>query len=277
MPGARQPEPFSWQPPTFHPNTVWYNQCFTDPAKTDLKFLEDNPYWLWTLATTRLYVEAAKNKFVVAMPDIIEGLDILAALFGTQELLAFLLDCPEEIHRLLRQLDDIYWQAFDPIYELIKDERGGNAFMAFQIWGPGRTLKSQCDFAAMISPDMFAEFVCPYLERQCARADYVIFHLDGPSCIRHLPHLLSIKNLKGVQWVPGAGAAEVDPIGRHWWTSVWEPIHAAGKNMLALGCSSPAAVETFIREFGKTGTFIHIDCNTEAEARRLLEKSENWS
>jgi 5-methyltetrahydrofolate--homocysteine methyltransferase len=262
--------------PSFEPTTVWYNPCFTDPAKTDLRFLENSPYWTWTLETTRLYLEAARGRFIVAMPDIIEGLDILAALFGTQELLGFLLECPDDIHRLLDQLDDLYWKAFDPLYDMLKDERNGNAFMAFQIWGPGRTLKSQCDFSAMISPDMFAEFVCPHLERQCERADFVIFHLDGPSCIRHLPHLLKIKKLKGIQWIPGAGAVEEDPAARYWWDSVWRPIREAGKNMLALGARSSASAEAFIREFGWTGTYVFHHCPTETEARRLLKASETW-
>ena len=263
--------------PGFSPATVWYDPCFEDPAAVDLEFLADNEYWHWTVEATRLYLERAKGKFLVGIPDMIEGLDVLAALFGTQELLTFLIDCPDEIHRLLGQLDDIYWDAFDPLYEMLKDDRDGNAYVAFQIWGPGRTLKTQCDFAAMISPAMFAEFVCPYMEKQCQRADFSLYHLDGPDCIRHLPVLLSeVPSLKAVQWVPGAGNPHRHCADPAWWDVIWRPVYASGRAANVLG-NSPEMVQAFVREFGWTGTFVGTGCETESDARRLLDEAAGWS
>lgn len=262
--------------PGFSPSTVWYNPCFTDPAKVDLKWNSDNPYWQWTLETTRFYLEQAKGKFIVGIPDIIEGLDILAGLFGTQELLMFMVDCPEEVHRLLDQLDDLYWQAFDPLYELVRDEQDGNAFIAFQIWGAGKTLKTQCDFAAMISPDMFSEYVCPHMERQCARADFSLYHLDGPDCIRHLEVLLrEVPSLDAVQWVPGAGSAHEQCADPAWWDCIWHPVYASGKSAHVLG-NSPEITKAFVQEFGWKATYMGTGCKTEAEARRLLKEAPGW-
>ena len=261
----------------FAPETVWYEPCFKDPAKVDLEIRSDNEYWRWTVAATRLYMERAAGKFLVGIPDMVEGLDVLAALFGTQELLTFLIDCPAEIHRLLRQLDEIYWEAFDPLYEMVKDEREGNVYAAFQIWGPGRTLKTQCDFAAMLSPDMFAEFVCPYMEKQCQQADFSLYHLDGPDCIRHLPVLLSeVPSLKAVQWVAGAGNQHVQSADPAWWDVIWRPVYASGRAANVLG-NSPEMVEAFVREFGWAGTFVGTGCETESEARRLLDEAGGWS
>jgi 5-methyltetrahydrofolate--homocysteine methyltransferase len=266
---------FLGSPPHFAETTVWYDPCYSDPAGVNLSLSPDNAYWKWTVNTTRQYQAASRGKYLVAMPDMIEGLDTLAALLGTQELLTYLLDKPREIHRLLRQVNDLYWRAFDPLYDIIKDERGGNAFMAFQIWGPGRTLKSQCDFSAMISPDMFAEFVCPYLEEQCARADFSVFHLDGPSCIGHLKHLLSVPSLKAVQWTPGAGSESVYPGHRVWWDRIWRPVYAAGKSALVLS-NTPDLVEPFLKEFGWKGTYLSSSTTTERAARKLLVDSWKW-
>jgi 5-methyltetrahydrofolate--homocysteine methyltransferase len=257
----------------YMPETIWYTPCFKDPAKANVLFRPESEYWQWTIETTKFYRNAARGKFLAGVPDLIEGLDILSELLGTQELLTYLIDCPQEIHRLLNQIDGIYWQAFEPLYNLVKDERGGNAFIAFQIWGPGRTLKSQCDFSAMISPDMFAEFVCPYLERQCARAAFSVFHLDGPSCIRHLEHLVKVPSLKAVQWTPGyPNPAAAD---HKWWDSIWRPVYTAGKAALVLG-NPPELVEPFLKEFGWTGTYIGTGCKTEQEARKLLEHAQQW-
>ena len=262
--------------PGFDHHTVWYRPCFDDPAKVDLKLAADNEYWQWSLDATRFYLEAAQGRFIVGVPDIIEGLDILAGLFGNAALATFLIDCPDEIHRLLNQLDDIYWQAFDPLYEMVKDDRGGNAFIAFQIWGPGRTLKTQCDFGALISPDMFAEFVCPYMERQCARADCSLYHLDGPDCIHHLKLILElVPSLDAVQWVPGAGHPARHCADRAWWDAIWRPIYASGKAAHVLG-NPPAMAEDFVREFGWRGTYVGTGCDTESAARRLLDAAVTW-
>jgi hypothetical protein len=259
--------------PVFMPETIWYKPVFKDPATAHPRFDPANPYWQWTLKSLEAMQAAGRGKFLAGIPDLIEGIDVLSELLGTEELLTYLLDCPEEIHRLLNELDPIYWQAFDPLYERLKDERQGNAFIAFQIWGPGRTLKSQCDFSAMISPDMFAEFVCPYLERQCARADFSVFHVDGPKCIPHLEPLLKVKSLTAIQWTPGyPNPGPADPC---WWKPVWEKVYAAGKSALVLG-NKPSHVEPFIREFGWTGSFVGTGTKTEAEARKLLADSESW-
>ena len=261
----------------FDHSTVWYHKCFDHPADIDLRLDPDNEYWRWTVETTRHYLRRAEGKFIVGMPDIIEGLDILAGLLGTQELLMYMVDCPEQIHRLLDQLDDLYFQAFDPLYEMIRDERGGNAFIAFQIYGPGKTLKTQCDFAAMISPRMFAEFVCPHMQRQCERADFSLYHLDGPDCIRHLDVLLThVPALDAVQWVPGAGNAHPHNADPHWWDIIWRPVYEAGKAVQVLN-NPPEMIEQFVREFGWTGTFAGTYCQTERQARDMLDAAANWS
>lgn len=259
--------------PIFMPETIWYSPVFKDPAKAKLKLDPGNAYWKWTLESIAKMKKAGKGKFLVGIPDLIEGIDILSELLGTQELLTYLLDCPDEIHRLLNDLDPIYWQAFDPLYDLVKDDRNGNAFIAFQIWGPGRTLKSQCDFSAMISPDMFAEFVCPYLERQCARADFSVFHVDGPKCIPHLEPLLKVKSLTAIQWTPGY--PNPAPADRVWWKPVWEKVYAAGKGALVLG-NKPSQIEPFLKEFGWAGSYLGTYTKTEAEARKILKDAQHW-
>jgi 5-methyltetrahydrofolate--homocysteine methyltransferase len=259
--------------PVFADDTVWYKPVFKDPATARLEFRGDNPWWRWTLDTTRRYLDAARGKCAVAIPDLIEGIDVLSELLGTEELLTYLVDCPDEIHRLLRQLDDLYYQAFDPLYELTRDDRGGNAFIAFHAWGPGRTLKSQCDFSAMISPGMFAEFVAPYLERQCARCDFSTYHLDGVNAIRHLDVLCQVKSLKAIQWTPGY--PNPPSADRMWWDRVWRKVYASGKSAMVLG-NPPEMVEPFLREFGAAGTMITTGTATEHEARELMDNCKKW-
>ena len=58
----------------------------------------------------------------------------------------------------------------------------------------------------------------------CRKLANPFYHLDGPGELPHLDALLSIPELKGVQWIPGAG----QPDYTHW-PEVYRKIRAAGK------------------------------------------------
>ncbi|MDP6449855.1 MAG: hypothetical protein QF773_03485 [Lentisphaeria bacterium] len=259
--------------PNFTPDTVWYEPIPADPTGIELRFDANNEYWQWMVTALHEYRQAASGRFSLAIPALVEGLDILAELFGTQNLLTYLVDCPQEIHRLLDELDEIYFEVYDQLYELVCDGTGGHSMSHFSVWAPGRAAVVQCDFSCMISGDMFAEFVVPHLERQCARLDYSLYHLDGPNAVRHLEHLVTVPDLTAIEWTPGAGNPyAADPV---WWDPVWQPIYAAGK--LAHCWAVPAdSIEPFVKEFGQKGTMVTTGCDTEAQARALLNTSIGW-
>ena len=184
--------------PTFMPETVWYNPYIDDITAARVpQFDETNRFWHATLDLVTKGVERLKGRALVSFPDLIEGLDTISSLVGNDELLFYLVDAPEHVHRFQEALVGRYFDYYDRLYEIIKDDDGGSCFSAFATWGPGKTAKVQCDFSAMISPRMYEEFVVPYLARQCARLDFSVFHLDGPCCLQHLDLLCSIEIYEG--------------------------------------------------------------------------------
>lgn len=257
--------------PNFANDTVWYESCFDDIKKASIKYDENNRWWKWTLDTLRKLKEATEGKCVTAMPDLIENLDTLSAVLDPQKLLVYLMDEPKEVHRLQRELMDIWFIYFDAVYDVIKDETGGSAFMAFNVWAPGRMAKTQCDFSAMISPKMFDEFVIPYLEEQCNKLDYSLYHLDGPDAICHLNLLLKIKKLNAIQWQPGAGKPMADD---ETWHGILKRILDNGKS-IQVGMP-PEAVKGFVKKFGKRGLNIHTWTDSEKDALELFAESKKW-
>jgi len=197
--------------PVFDHGTVWYEPCIDDLVTgPDLRWDPGNKWFRAHMDLIGAGLERAQSRYYVGIPDLIEGLDTLAALHNNARLLVDLLDSPAEVHRYLEQVTDLYFQAFDPMYDLVKDDQGGCMFSAFQTWAPGRYAKLQCDVSAAIGPRHFAEFVAPYLEAQCRRLDYAMYHLDGVCAVRHLDALLEIPGLQCIQWTPGAGEPGVD-------------------------------------------------------------------
>jgi len=259
--------------PHFDTNTVWYEPCLDDLEQAPELALDPGNEWFQAhLALIRYGLERARGRYLVGIPDLIEGLDTLAALHNNQRLLLDLVDRPRTVHRFLRQITDLYFEAFDPMYELVRDEVGGCCFSAFAAWAPRRYAKLQCDFSAMIGPAMFGKFVAPYLAAQCERLDYAMYHLDGPDCIRHLDALLGVPRLQVIQWTPGAGAPGVhDPC----WYDMYRHI-LERKCVILMGVPLGQA-EQVVKAIGARGVLMVSWAESVEEGLRALEAAKAWS
>ena len=272
--GSGSMNPFLGCTIDFQKDTLWYNPIADNPEDIDRLVIDKSGfYWKWTQEALLYVMNRSKGRYITTMPDLIEGLDILSELFGTQEFLMHLIDCPDAVHRLLDQLDDLYFEAYDSLSEIIKSPEGYVPYMAFNAWGKGRAAKVQCDFSAMISPDMYFEFVVPHLQRQCRRLDYTVYHLDGPGAICHLDAVLSIPELNAVQWEPGAGNPHAGD--KIWRDKIWKKVYAAGKSAFLHGIPADE-IESFVKEFGTDGTLIITDVSTEDNAKKLMDRSLQW-
>ncbi len=253
--------------PKFDDNTVWYSECITDPDDCPaLSLTKTEPWWLAYKRIMQKMQGASQGDFLVGMPAFGSNLDVLAELRGTQELLYDLLDRPVWIKQKLEEINQAFFMAFADYYEHIRLTDGSSAYTYFHIWGPGKVSQVQCDFAAMISPEMFEEFVVPPLQRQCAWLDRSLFHLDGPSCICHLDHLLAIPELDAVQWTPGAGEPGA---GDDKWFGLYERILNAGKSAQILGISVEEA-KRILNTFGSKGVYLSVHVNSETEADDIM-------
>lgn len=247
------------------PGTVWCEPFIDDPEKFAFRPDPDNFYWQFCQRLGREQVELARDRCAVAFPDLIEGLDTLEAMRGASHLLIDLYDRPEWVRRSLDRITDLYFHYYDRLYDMFKDETGGSVFWA---WAPGRMAKLQCDFSAMIGPDMFAEFMVPVLNRMCGRLDHCMYHWDGPGAIPHHNHLLGISRLDMLQWTPGAGQPPTDD--PRWWP-LYHKTAEAGKKIMA-GCGSLESLRAMKREFGDAlkQFMIPMGVNTPAEAREAM-------
>ena len=252
--------------PGFAESTVWFKPCVDSLHDTPLPEFDPENEWLVThLGLIRGLREAFADDAWVTVPDLVESLDILAALRDPMHFLYDLMDCPDDVHRWLARINDLYLPCYDRFYDIVRHDDGSSAFTAFQIWGPGKTAKVQCDFAAMISPDQFAEFYAPYVAAQVDQLARSLYHLDGPDCICHVPHLLAVENLNAIQWTCGAGNP---PGGDETWYPLYEQILGGGKGLQV--SMDADAVEPFLKRFGPDGVYILTNVKTQREADELV-------
>ena len=260
----------------FGESTVWFHPCLDDAAvRSDqpIVFDEANSAYQAIRHMLEAALRRADGRYLIGIPDLVEHFDILAAMRGTQTLLMDLFDDPAWVHRRLTELNDAYFAVYDRLYELLRDDEGAVAFCAFNLWGPGRTAKVQCDACSMLGPDAFREFVQPYLDDQCRRLDYAMYHLDGKECLQHVNALLEIEPLRAIQWTPGATAG-----GRRGGHPDWHPLYRrildAGKSV-QIHCG-PDDVIPLLDKFGPAGLYFMTGTNDRDAAERLIEKAEAY-
>jgi len=251
-------------------DTVWFD---TDPIIKDFKNLPkielDTNSEMWKLCEelTQTFCERSDGKYFTSMADVGGGLDIMASLRGTNELLYDLYDTPDEIKALIGRIRE-YWKAkFTHLYNISqKYQSGMTSWMP--IWCEKRYYPLQADFAAMISPDMFEEFAMPDLKEQTEFLDHSVFHLDGPNMIPHLDHLLSLPRLDAIQWSAGAGNSdELDEC----YFEMYQKIQKAGKNVVIFCGADVERIEKLLKALNPNQLFISAGANDEYTVNAIVE------
>lgn len=257
----------------FAPDTVWYEPVIDDPENhPPLEFDPDNAPFRALLAMTRANVEHAAGRYLVGMPDLVENVDILSAMRDPQTLMMDMIERPAWVRRCVDQINRAYFEVFDAFYEVVRDPGGGNVFTAFNVWGPGKTAKVQCDASAMFSPAMFREFVAPALTAQCDWLDYSMYHLDGTAAMVHVDALLSIEPLHAIEWTPGAREpGGGDPR----WYDLYKHIKAGGKSVQAIGVR-PDEVLPLLDAVGPEGMYVMTGVNNEDDGLAIAEKVQAY-
>ena len=252
-------------------DTIWIHP---DPNyKDDIVFDPNHPNYLLHKALLKACKEKAQGHYYVGMPDLMEGLDVLAAIKGTDKVLLDTVMQPELLEHQMQQINDIYFRVFDELYDIIR-EGDEMAFCYFSSWAPGKMSKLQSDISTMISVDDYRRFVQPFIREQCQKIDYTLYHLDGVGAMRHLDALLEIEELNAIQWTPGVGEPQG---GSPKWYDLYKKILAHGKSVMACWVTLDE-LRPLLDNIGGDGVHLEMDFHNEREveqAMRIIEKYQS--
>lgn len=262
--------------PGFSPETVWFEPCIDRcESPEDLPrfhFDETNRWWQVTKATLEACARMGRGKYLVGCPDLVENVDILAALRDPQTLLMDMIERPGWVEQRVAEINDVWFAVYQRIYDIIRLPDGSSVFGAFRLWGPGKTAKVQCDASAMFSPDMFRRFVVPSLTEQCRWLDNSLYHLDGTQAVCHLDSLLSIEELDAIEWTPQAG---IEGGGHSRWFDLYKRILDAGKSVQVVGASR-AEILPLLDAIGGKGVYVITGFSSAREAETLMAEVEQY-
>lgn len=233
--------------------TVWFG--LDKPAEYEnlnFNYDPDNVWWRRIKEITAAAVERWGDRVSIAHTDLGGALDVLVSFRTGQNLLCDFIDAPDAVIGAARKINELWNRYYDELFDIIKNSGRGTTPWA-PIWSPKRTYMLQCDVSYGISPKMFEKFVAPDLDDICSRLDHAFYHLDGKGQIPHLDILLSMKNLKGIQWIPGAGELQAED-----WLPLLKRIRDGGK--LCQVYTTQDGARKIVRELGGRGFAIQVFC-----------------
>jgi hypothetical protein len=259
--------------PEFTDATVWYHPCIKDPeAAPKLRFDPKNKWWRLHEGLLEESVKLSRGRYLVGCPDLIENIDILVSLRGMEPVLTDMLDCPEWIERMVAEINQMFFKAYDRVYKIIQQPDGSAAFSAFHLWAPGKIAKVQCDASAAFGPSHFKRFVVPALTAQCEWLDYSMYHLDGTQAMCHLDLLLGIEPLDAIEWTPQHG---IPGGGSPQWYDLYRRIIKGGKSVQAVGVAA-GEVGPLLDAVGPKGMYIGAHCQNPGELETLAKQVEKY-
>jgi hypothetical protein len=124
----------------------------------------------------------------------------------------------------------------------------------------------------MVSAELYRKFILPEMEEITNWVDYSFYHLDGPNARHHVPALLELPRLRGIQYQPGAASLRIPAIH---WLPLYRSIQNAGK------CVQMHAkyedVEALLEALDPRGLLIVTTAPSVEAADALLKNAEKWS
>jgi hypothetical protein len=255
--------------PHFKSETIWFSRP-TEPndiieVLEEVKLNQNNEWYTRLKKTTLEGSKRAKEMgYQFGITDLGGVLDILSSFLGPTKIILTMKRNPDIIDMCRQIILEKLLIVYDELYEIISSNCDGfNTWL--NVWCAKSWYPVQCDFIAMLNPKWFKRFVLPDLIAQIDHMDYAIHHMDGPYQIPYLDDLLSIDNLTGIQWVPGAGRP---PPGSEEWFPLYKKIQKAGKNIVM--DTIPESVPHIYNVFDPKGLYVRAGFSSEIAANFYL-------
>jgi len=258
---------------TFGDTTSWYHEIIHD-YETDLskiQFSKDNVFYKKILELTDVALNKCGNRFLVGYTDLHPGLDCGLAWRGSNNLCMDLMMDQENAQKLFNLATQHFLEVYDD-YDNILKAHGMPSSTWMNIPIPdGRLHIPSSDFSFMISPDDYEKYGLPILKNEVKTMTHNIFHVDGKGVANHIDIILSVPEVKCIQWVQGMG--DDYPIMQH----LDFIRYVQSKNRGIIVDLSKEDLDEYMEKMSPKNTFLWIATESQEEELMIMKKVEKWS
>lgn len=148
---------------------------FTGPDDIP-EFSFDNPWVKKAINFLERSAGRSKGRYPLATTRMRGISDLLDLLYGTENLIFAMFERPDEVVAVAEKLTN-FWIEFGKMQiERIPDFHGGIGSFYYNTWAPKGTIWHQEDAAALLSPDLFEQFIKPWDDKIVSAFNGCIMH-----------------------------------------------------------------------------------------------------
>jgi len=156
-----------------------------------------NERWLNKLLEFMDYLAtSSKGHYLVSTTLMRSPSDMVEAMIGGDNLCTAIYEHPKELHQLMAFCSDIFANMAMSQLDRITNFHGGYCNL-FGIWSSGKSIRTQDDASALVSPKHYRDFFIPYQERIISNFEYSTIHLHSGSL--HTVDVVLNSNIKAIQ------------------------------------------------------------------------------
>ena len=257
---------------TFEDVTSWYHEIVhdygTDMSK--INFSKDNVFYKKILELTKVALEKCENKYLVGYTDIHPGLDCALAWRGTMNLCMDLIEDTENAQKLFDLAAEHFLEVYDEYDRILKaHDMPSCTWMNIPVPN-GRMHIPSADFSFMISPDDYIKYGLPILREEVKTMTHNVFHVDGKGVANHIDTILSVPEVRCIQWVQGM--ADDYPIMQHLDFIRYVQSHNRG----IIVDLSKEDLDEYMEQMSPKNTFLWVATENEEEEIAIMKKLLKW-
>jgi hypothetical protein len=233
----------------------------------NVRFDPDNAWVKKYIEFVKKLSEFSAGRFPVGQPIMRGASDTVGALIGQTELVYAIYEEPEIIRDASFKVMDALRNIIQLQFESTPSFLGGYSMGLYHVWCPDKCIWFQEDLSALLSPQIYQDFLLEADASVCEGYEYTAAHLH-PASFFIIDSLMQIDRLKAVQInkdVGGPSVAEMIP--------VFQKV-LAQKNLIIFGDLDEADIDCILGELPRRGTFLNIFAPDVARAVALREYVE---
>jgi len=173
-----------------------------------LRFSMENPWVSKYFEFIKKLNDLSRGRFPVGAPIMRGQGDTLGALMGQTEFIYALYEEADTVKKTLRKIVDSFLDIYSEMHRINQPFHGGSSMGFYHIWSPGKGLWFQDDISALLSPDLYREFLLENERYFCGKYQFTMMHLH-PSSFHLLDDILCNENLKALEINKDVGGPSV--------------------------------------------------------------------
>jgi len=242
---------------------------WTEPFITDWSMVDSLPSNLHSGWLDKLYeieealVAWSGETYPVPLPNLQYTSDMMGAARGSMDLPLDCFDHPEAVKRLAAACLEIRISLDEQMRPFAPEFEGGYVGADYGLWAAGRMCVTQEDYSALLSPDIFRQFILPSLKVFHRRFEFTILHFHPPS-IYAVDQVLDLPEVTAVELNYEIGGPDLDTM-----FPVWHRIQEKKPLCIYASHINEAEISRIVMELDPRGLALHPVAANGEVARRL--------